>query len=65
MGKRPTSESGGATLFNSGAPPGSSYFRVDGGSESVEIEVQTGLMYRIYPRRMECVSSDTWNQVFA
>jgi hypothetical protein len=48
MRKRSISGSGVAALFDPGASAGSSYFRVHGGSQSIEIQVPTELMYRLY-----------------
>jgi hypothetical protein len=48
MRKALISGSGVATLFESSAPAGSSFFRVNGGPQSVEIELPTELMYRLY-----------------
>jgi hypothetical protein len=48
MRKTPISGSGVATLFEASVVPGKSFFRVNGGPQSVEIELPTELMYRLY-----------------
>jgi hypothetical protein len=48
MRKAPISGSGVASLFEASGPPGSSFFRINGGPQNIEVELPTGLMYRLY-----------------